>query len=56
MVMMPGSDPRLVELKGEDAERRLDQERAQHSLEAAARGGGARKPSLVERLRKLLGR
>jgi hypothetical protein len=56
MVMMPGSDPRLVEINGDNAEHRRDQERAQHSLETAARGNAASKPSLMERLRKLLRR
>ena len=56
MVMMPGSDPRLVEINGDTAEQRRDQERAQHALETATRGDAARRPSLMERLRKLLRR
>jgi hypothetical protein len=55
MVMNPDNNPRMVELKGQEQERRLEHEREQRTAERSARPEAA-SSSLLARLRHLLGR
>jgi len=55
MGMNPDNNPRMVELKGHEQERRLDQERERLTTERSARPKAA-SSSLLARLRQLLGR
>jgi hypothetical protein len=53
--MNPDNNPRMVELKGHEQERRLEQERERLTAERSARPKAASR-SLPARLRQLLGR
>jgi hypothetical protein len=55
MVMNPDNSPRMVELKGQEQERRLEHERERLTTERSARPETASN-SLLARLRHLLGR
>jgi hypothetical protein len=55
MGMNPDNNPRMVELKGQEQERRLEQERERLTTERSARPKAA-SSSLLACLRQLLGR
>ena len=55
MVMNPDNNPRMVELKGQEQERRLEHERERLIIERSARPEAA-SSSLLALLRHLLGR
>ena len=55
MVMNPDNNPRMVELKGQEQERRLEHEREQRTAERSSRPEAA-SSSRLARLRHLLAR
>ena len=55
MVMNPDNNPRMVELKGQEQERRLEHERERLSMERSARPEAASSSRLAS-LRNLLAR
>jgi hypothetical protein len=54
--MHPGSDPKSIELDGQEVERRLEHEREHRALERSARPDVAEDRSVLARLRRILRR